>query len=198
MSKPQLAKLRSAPWPAILPRLALNGPAGEMAANAADAAAALEALEQAGLLTEAAKVLAFSLPKRESVWWACMCARHTVPAELPQPDRLALETAEQWVFKGEDAVRREAFAHAEQAGFGSPEAWAAVGAFWSGESIAPVGQGNVTPAPHLSGTAVSGSVVLSAVRAYPERRLARLSRFIASGREIADGGSGRIAPESAT
>jgi len=195
MSKPALAKLRAADWPAVLPRLAFADPAAGLVAKAADAGAALEALVQAGLFTEATKVLAFALPKRESVWWACMCARHTMPATLPEPDRLALEAAEKWVFKGEEAVRRAAFAYAETAGFGTPEAWAAVGAFWSGDSMAPSGQAAVPPAPHLSGTAVSGAVLLAAVRDQPARRPARLTRFVASGREIADGGSGRIMAE---
>jgi len=197
MSKPALAKLRSIDWPTILPRLALLDPALSMVANAPDAGVALETLVQAGLFTEAAKVLAFALPKRESVWWACMCARHTMPASVAEPDRLALEAAEKWVFKGEDTIRREAFTQAEKAGFGSPEAWAAVGAFWSGDSMAPLGQAAVPPAPHLAGTAVSGSVLLAAVRGQPQRRPARLTRFVASGREIADGGPGRIPPEEA-
>ena len=195
MSKPALAKLRTTDWPVVLPRLALLDPALSLVARAVDAGAALETLVQAGLFTEAAKVLAFALPKRESVWWACMCARHTMPPALTEADRQALEAAEKWVFKGEDTVRREAFAHAEKAGFSSPEAWAAVGAFWSGDSMSPVGQAAVAPAPHLCGTAVSGSVLLAAVRGEPARRPARLVRFVASGREIADGGSGRIPPE---
>jgi len=195
MSKPALTKLRAADWPAVLPRLALAEPAAGIATKAPDAVAALEALVQAGLVSEATKLLAFALPKRESVWWACMCARHTMPPDLPEPDRLALEAAEKWVFKGEEAMRRAAFAHAETAKFSSAEAWAAVGAFWSGDSMAPAGQAAVPPAPHLSGTAVSGSILLAAVRGQPARRPARLARFVASGREIADGGSGRIMAE---
>ena len=87
--------------------------------------------------------------------------------------------------------------YAEDAGFGTPEAWAAVGAFWSGDSMSPEGQPAVPPAPHLPGTAVAGGVALSAVRGDVSRQKARLRRFLESGRDIAAGGPGRLNPEDA-
>jgi hypothetical protein len=42
---------------------------------------------------------------------------------------------------------------------------------------------------------VAGSVLLAAVRDPPDRREARLGRFLASARDIAAGGTGRLAPE---
>ena len=142
---------------------------------------------------EAMRILAHALPKREAVWWACMCARATAP-EAPPPDAAALLAAEAWVRKPEEELRRAAMAKAEAAGFRSPEAWAAVGAFWSGGSMAPVGQPVVPPAEHLTGVAVAGAVSLAAVRREPEKAEATLQRFIQSGFDIAAGGSGRIAP----
>jgi hypothetical protein len=53
----------------------------------------------------------------------------------------------------------------------------------------------VPPAEHLTGVAVSGSVVLSAVRLRPERQDARFDRFLAAARDIAAGGAGRIPVE---
>jgi hypothetical protein len=72
-----------------------------------------------------------------------------------------------------------------------------VAAFWSGDSMAPEGQPAVPPAPHLTGTAVSGAVALSAVRGDVSRRPLRLQRFLESGRNIAAGGPGRLAAEEA-
>jgi hypothetical protein len=192
-----LAKLRARPVPELLPHLQFGAEAVECLGGEADAAAALQLLEQAGLHTEAVRLIAHALPRREAVWWACMCARHTAPDALPPADQRALQAAENWVFRGEDAARRAGFEHAQEANFASPEAWAAVAAFWSGDSMAPAGQAAVPPAPHLAGIAVAGSTLLAAVRSAPERRPGRMARFIESGRAIAGGGPGRLPPESA-
>jgi hypothetical protein len=124
-----------------------------------------------------------------------MCAVHTAPSDLPENDRMARELAENWVRQQTDKIRREAMGKAEAADFASPEAWAAVAAFWSGDSMAPEGQAAVPPPPHLCGTAVAGAVVLAAVRGDPLRQPARLKRFLESGRNIAAGGPGRLLPE---
>jgi hypothetical protein len=51
-------------------------------------------------------------------------------------------------------------------------------------------------APHLTGTAVAGSVALAAVRSDVARRDARLRQFLESGRNIATGGLGRLPAET--
>ena len=85
--------------------------------------------------------------------------------------------------------------NAQKSGFGSPEAWAAVAAFWSGDFLSPPDQPKVPPAPHLIGTAVAGAVQLASVRGDPARQLTRLNAFLASARDIAAGGVGRLEPE---
>jgi len=140
-------------------------------------------------------VLAHALPKREAVWWACMCSVHTAPADLPDPDRQARETAELWVRQQKDETRRDAMKHSESSGFQTPEAWSGVAAFWCGESMAPAGLPVVPPPPDSVGRAVAGAVALAAVRGDVTRQPARLKRFLESGRAIASGGSGRMPPE---
>jgi hypothetical protein len=186
-------KLASAVLQTVLERADLAPEAAAVATGAPDAAAALLRILQAGMMADAARFMAHALPKREAVWWACMCARATAP-EPPPPDAAAVAAAEAWVRKPEEELRRAAMAKAEAAGFRSPEAWAAVAAFWSGGSMAPPGQPVVPPAEHLTGVAVAGSVSLSAVRREPEKAEATLKRFVESGLDIAAGGSGRIAP----
>lgn len=186
-------KLASAVLATVLERADLAPEAAAAAAGAADAAAALAKIVEAGMMADAARFMAHALPKREAVWWACMCARATEP-EAPAPDADALVAAEAWVRKPEEDLRRAAMAAAEAAGFRSPEAWAAVGAFWSGGSMAPPGQPVVPPADHLTGVAVAGSVSLAAVRRAPEKAEETLRRFVQGGLDIAAGGSGRIGP----
>ncbi|MFO1029344.1 MAG: hypothetical protein U1E70_29590 [Acetobacteraceae bacterium] len=197
MSDAPYFKLRVTPIEDVLARAALTGESATMVQDEADIVAAIDRLEAGGFASDAAKLMAHALPRRESVWWACMCAHHTEPANLPDTDRTAVAATEQWVRSQSDETRREAFDKAQQAGFGTAEAWAAVAAFWSGDSMSPLGQPKTPPASHLTGTAVIGSVVLAAVRTFPERRDDRMRRFLASGREIASGGAGRLAHEDA-
>jgi hypothetical protein len=70
------------------------------------------------------------------------------------------------------------------------------GAFWSGDSISPLGQPPVAPPPHLTGLAVAGAVVLASVRSRPEKQHERLAAFLSSACHIAGGGHGRLEPEA--
>jgi hypothetical protein len=179
----------------VLKRLTLSAEARAAIAGLSSAGAAVEQLAAAGYVAEATQLAAHALPRREAVWWACQCAAHTAPADLPSPDRAAREEAEAWVRRPSDAARRQAMARAQESGFATPEAWAAVAAFWSEGSMAPPDQPAVPAALHLTGTAVCGAVMLAAVRDRPERRLERLARFLDSARDIARGGAGRLASE---
>jgi len=192
---PKLAKMLGLKLPEILARAALPSPAAALVAGLADAPSAIAALRGQKMLVEASRLAAFALPKREAVWWACMCARAVPPEQVSEEDEAALVGAENWVRLQNDETRRAAFAHAQTAGFSTPEAWAGVAAFWSGDSMAPLGQAAVPPAAHLPGTAVAGAVALASVRTLPERRSARLERFLDSAADIARGGSGRLEPE---
>jgi hypothetical protein len=192
----ELKKLSGAPLAEVLARCELPEEAKQVVAGIADVPGVIAALAARKLLVEAARVFAHALPRREAVWWACMCAAHTAPADLAAPDAQARETAELWVRQQSDTVRRAAMELAKSAGFQSPEAWAAVAAFWSGDSIAPPENFKVPPPPHLTGVAVAGAVTLAAVRGRPERQPERLRLFLQAAREIAAGGTGRLAVEA--
>src|ERR1700709_2801251 len=173
MSGDGLVKLRALPMEEALLRAGLTGDCLTLVQSETDTGMALSRLEQAGFVSEAAKLLSYALPRREAVWWACMCAHYTAPADLPAADRAAIAAAEQWGRKETDEIRREGCDLAQRAGFGTPEAWAAVAAFWSGDSMSPLGQPKTPPAAHLTGTAAIGSITLAAVRTLPVRRARR-------------------------
>lgn len=187
----------AAPLAPLLPRLELSPEAAQALAGAATAAEAVQRLEAGGFGSEAARLTAHALPKREAVWWACMCAAAVPDPALAPSDSSARLAAEAWVRQpGDDALRRAAWDAAQATEFKSPEAWAAVGAFWSGASMAPAGQPAVPPAEHLTGVAISGAIALASVRRHPDRAPARLTRFLQAAREIAAGGAGRIPVET--
>ena len=183
------------PLEPLLPHLELDGPGTALLKDVPDAAAGLESLVAADRMPDALRLIAHALPKREAVWWACMCAR-AVPALEPSAlDAEALAAAELWVRRSDEATRRATMEPAQKGGFRSAESWAAVGAFWSGGNISADGLPEVEPAPNLTGVAVVGAILLAAMRHAPERAPQRFKRFIASARDIAAGGAGRIPPE---
>lgn len=177
----------------LLPHLQLDAKATAALDGCEEAAAALNRLEEAGLLAEATRLVAHALPALEAVWWACACARHTASSSTdPESETGPRDAAEEWVRRQSDEQRRAAMKEAEKSGFGSPEAWAAVAAFWSGDSMAPPDVPKVPPQPHFTGLAVAGAVAMSAVRGSAVRRDERLRAFLASAKDIAAGGAGRI------
>jgi hypothetical protein len=160
--------------------------------------AAVERLEAAGHLQTAARLVAQALPKREAVWWACMCCR-AVPGLQPQPARLAwLGAAELWVRRPVEETRRSCVYFDAMPDLTAPEGWAAMGAFWSGGSVAPETAANIPAGPGLTAAAVEAAVLLAAMRdGASMQHLARLGRFLNAARDIALGGAGRLTPEGA-
>ena len=180
-----------------LPHLELDPQGKALLEKCRTSPEALGVLEQAGLLLEATRLVAHALPAREAVWWACACSRHTAGSGADRAaENKVRDAAEEWVRRQTDDHRRSAMREAEEAGFGSAEAWAAVAAFWSGDSMAPPEAPKVPPQPHFTGLAVAGSVALAAARGQATRRDARLRRFLVSAKDIAMGGAGRIEEET--
>jgi hypothetical protein len=154
----------------------------------------LNILQAAGQYTDAIRFLAHALPKREAVWWACVCARQALEGEERSQAGQALERAEQWVREPNEANRRLTNPAAEAAGFETPAGWAAVAAFWSGGSLTPPDSPAVAPAEDLTAKAVAGGVLLAAVAFEPEKAKEHYRSFLAQGVDIANGGTGKVLP----
>ena len=153
-------------------------------------AAFLAAIAEHGLWSDALRFLAFALPKREGVWWACLAARSSLPSDAPPGMAACIDAAEQWVFRPSDESRRATFPLAEAIGMDSPAAYAGLAAYWSGGSLAPVGMPEVPPNPALCPTAVAAAVLLSAVLREPHKAEGKYKALLASGVDIASGGNG--------
>jgi hypothetical protein len=173
-------------------RLAAEGGHVLAPAQTASAPDYLQELVAAGKLNEAVHFLAYALPKREAVWWACLCARAAGGANVSPPVKTALEAAEAWVYKPTDDNRRACMTNAQTTKFDAPGAWAAVAAFWSGGSMGPGDHPPIVPAPHLTGVAVVGAVTLAAVQTEPKLADQKRRRYIEMAIDIANGGSGRL------
>jgi hypothetical protein len=149
-------------------------------------AALLTQFVELDLLTEATRLLSYALPEREAVWWACRCVAHAVPlASVPEEQGAALVAAENWVRQPDDRTRLHAHLAAAKAGHRTPAAWAASAAF---ASPLPVSW------PLRTGRKVERAVALAAAYGGTTHQPERLRHFIASGRDIAAGGAGRLEP----
>ncbi|MCQ8104785.1 hypothetical protein NP590_11765 [Methylomonas sp. SURF-2] len=154
----------------------------------------LRSLIQQQLYPDAVRFLARALPKREAVWWACLSARGCLAEHAGQQLLQAVEAAEAWVYKPNEANRRQAYHAAELAKFENPAAWAGMAAFWSEGSMAPENVPAVPPADNLTAKAVAGAVMLAAVQSRPEQANDKYLFFLEQGIDIANGGNGRLWP----
>ncbi|MCX7114182.1 MAG: hypothetical protein NTX45_29755 [Proteobacteria bacterium] len=171
----------------------LTDEAKQLLTRGLTAAQYLQLLIADELHTDAVRFLARALPKRESTWWACLAARRRLQNNPHLNYWQALESAERWVYKPSEENRRLCMASAEAAGFDHPASWAAVAAFWSGDSLGPVDAPPLPPANNLTGKAVSGAVMLAAVQTEPEKAGEKYRHFLGQGIDIACGGDGRSA-----
>jgi hypothetical protein len=136
---------------------------------------------------DAVRFLAYGLPKREAVGWACLCIRQTLGAETHGQVPPVLQAAENWVADPNDENRRAAMAVAEKEGFSTAAGCAALAAFLSGGSLTPPNLEAVPPAEHLTAQMVAGAVMLAAVSVEPEKAPEKYGRFLAQGMEVASG-----------
>jgi hypothetical protein len=165
-------------------------------------AAFLARLAGERLWTDAIRFLAFALPRREGVWWACLSARRMLaraPAEVDRgPLLAAIEAAEAWVRRPCEETRRPAFGRAEAAGFDTPAGYAALAAFWTGNLSSP-DLPEILPDPSLAPVAIGAAVLLGAVDADRGPDLELYQTAFAEALDIARGGDGRaIAQPSET
>lgn len=156
----------------------------------------LERLQNSGAHIDAIRFLAYALPKREAVWWACLAARSSLPPEPEPPLVEALKAAEAWVLKPTEENRRAALAIGEKVGAGSSPGWTALAAGWTGGSMGPADGPAIAPGDNLTPSAVSVAIIEAALAEGAEVH-ARFRTFLTQGLDIASGGTGRLSPNPA-
>ncbi|WP_299439342.1 hypothetical protein [uncultured Rhodospira sp.] len=159
----------------------------------------IERLAKADRGLEAMRLLAFALPKREAVWWACLAARADIAAD-PKPARpnqmACLEAAEAWVYKPVEERRLVCYRAAQACDPDRPAVLAALAAAFSGGSLTPPDSPPevqaVPPDDALAPLMVGNTLVLATFRTDPVTAPKRLVRFLDQGRNIAQGGTGAL------
>lgn len=141
---------------------------------------------------DAIRFLAHGLPKREAVWWGCVCVRSTLDLKMLPEDLKAVEIAEKWVQSLSEEDRLSAKKIADSLELKTAASWVAMAAFWSQGSITPLNTPVVWAPETLSAQAVAGAILLVAVIKNPDKADFVYENFLNRGVNIANGGNGEI------
>jgi hypothetical protein len=147
----------------------------------------LDALIEKQHYLDAIRFLAYALPKREAIWWACVCARSVAGGNPPPKIAAALQAAEKWVADPSEENRRSAQPASEGAELGTAAGCAAMAVFWSGGSLAPPGLPVVPPDETLTAHGAACSVMLAAVATEPGKAPEKHKKFVLLGIDVANG-----------
>jgi hypothetical protein len=133
-------------------------------------------------LTDAIDFLAHGLPKREAVWWGCLCLQSTWNvAALHTEHHLALRAAVRWALEPKEELRRAAEQPGNQVGVGMPSGCLALAVFESGESIQPADQPIVSPHPQATAQGVRNALHLLAAKLPATQVQSAYRQFVALG-----------------
>lgn len=157
-----------------------------------DSSTFLSLLIQKKFYRDAIIFLSHGLPKRESVWWGCVCVRQTLQKETSSHEIEALEAAEKWVYSLEEEEGLKAKTLSETLELKTPSSWVAMAAFWSQGNIAPKGVSPVKTPDGLVAHAIAGAIMLAATIINPVTVDIPYEKFILYGLDIANGGNGKL------
>lgn len=148
----------------------------------------LQALRESGSQVDALSFLAHWLPKREAVWWGCLCVWHMSRPELAEASRAALAAVVRWVQEPIEPRRRAIERLTETAGgTHSVCGCLAYAAMFSGGSLTPEGLPVVPPAPYLTAYTLANMFVLAAAQVDPLRPTWLYAQFLDLGLEVLHG-----------
>ncbi len=159
---------------------------------------ALVHLRAEQLNIDAITLLAYSLPRSESIWWACQCLMLRQGC-LSQVQIDCLNNAKLWLENPTEVLRRRSEYYAKRLGSDCGPGWLALAVFWNGSgSIIASGEPEVLPKAFLYAAAVAGAVNLGGVK--PELSQSALGEYyrlvFQSGLDIAGGGLGVLASDA--
>jgi hypothetical protein len=149
----------------------------------------VDRLIRAKLYADATRFLAYGLPKRQAVWWSCLCVRSVPACYGDQISAEALQAAEAWVKSPVETNREAALEAGGKHKFEMPTApagWVAMAAGWSGEPTATENEDVPATPEHLTAHAASGAIILAAT-SEPERAAETYLKFLETGVHIAQG-----------
>lgn len=147
----------------------------------------LDLLKQEGQIENALRLQAHLLPKREAIWWSCLCLQSVYGGQVPALESHSLEAAQNWAIEPTEEKRREAELAAEDAELNGAAASVAMAAFLSEGSMTPEEFEEVEPDDRMSGQLLTGALLLVASYGEPLQADERKQTFLELAVSIADG-----------
>jgi hypothetical protein len=117
----------------------------------------------------ALRLVAYLLPKRESIGWGCLCVRHVLPDQKEKPLPNAQIAAERWVAAPSEDHRWAAKQAAETENPKTASGLLAMAVFFAGPSMAPPNVQAVPPPGHMTSEMVANAVILAGVAKEPQK-----------------------------
>lgn len=146
----------------------------------------LAVLMENRLFTDAIRLTAYRLSKRQAVWWGCLCAWDVCRPSPSSQVTAALQACARWVREPNEEHRRESERTAD-AVLGTPAGNLALAVFLSGGSISAPQSPSVSPGPLLTAKLVAEAVLLASRIAVPEKTVECQRRFLGMAAEISAG-----------
>ena len=151
----------------------------------------VEGLRKDGLCGDALQFMVFALPKRETVWLACLTVRKSLPETPSKEDLHAVEAAEKWVFEPNEKNHGALKAAAEATGMSTAAGMAAAAGNWADGSLTDKESEPVPPPEELAKGAAWAAILLSLSKFPAEQSVNAHSLFLEKAIDIANGGSGQ-------
>jgi hypothetical protein len=145
------------------------------------------ALAKQKQFAKAVRVQAHLLLKTECVWWGWLCVEQAGGSKLAAPEATAHQAARAWIEDPTEINRRQCESDAAKTKYDGAGSWLAMGAFWSGGSLAPADVPDVVPDDKLTGQAVTSSLMIAAVSGPANQIEERYRKFLATALEVAAG-----------
>jgi len=123
----------------------------------------LELLVEKELFKDALRLVAFLFPKREAIWWGCLCVRYIFAEQQDTPLPPAQVAAERWVYAPYEDNRWAAKQAADNENTKTASSFLALAVYFAGPSLAPPHVQAVPPADHLTSEMVASAVVMAGV-----------------------------------
>lgn len=166
----------------------LNEPAKGLLQEHHTPAQFLQLLIDKQMYQDAVRFLAFGLPPREAVGWACLCAQKWIgTVEAKDEVRAALDAAKKWVAEPSDENRRDCMAKAQVAELGNPAGCTAAAVFFTEGSIAPPEAPEVPPPEGVVAKMVAAAIQFAALLKEPEKAAEKYQDFLSAGLRVAEG-----------
>jgi len=134
-------------------------------------------------------MLAYTLPRREAVWWGRRCLAAMLGAA---GEDACARAAEDWVRAPEDETRRAALELGASCEVSSPTAWLALAAGRSGGSVSAPDQEPIPAPPQACAQAVVAALAIAVSQQPPTEIRAWIEACVKGGLAFAEGGELKV------